>query len=335
MDSDLANASPESKLNETELGSREFLEKILDVLEEGVTIHSADGQVLLANRKALEIAEGAKVRLDTEPESHQIEGHSVVHPLMNREGAVIGSVRVIAPHSSADLLWNDSLCTEYLATLGHMIAGLAHDLGTPLNIISGYAEYLLLKNRSAEGQKELKAIIDQTRRIAEYVKQVVELARPSSPRLEALDPQIFFKNLSDLLGSHLRKAGVEMTVSCPGKFPLFYGDEAKLNQAFFSILLKGARAVGAGGRLELIIADGPESADEFSVILKGRKQLGEVVDLSTFGRDIMAFATEKESKELELSLARKILNELGARVLPLDLGEQGMALAVYLKRSRG
>jgi PAS domain S-box-containing protein len=344
MKSDLANASLATRLGELDLDSRKLWECVLDVLDEGVTIHSKDGRVIAANRKAQELAgrsveelldhtweELFETGLSDELPLEKSKDSVGLYPLTNREGSVVGYVRVVPSQTNNGRVQEADLSAEHLATLGQMIGGLAHDLGTPLNIISGYAEYLLMKiGRENAGHKELTAIIQQARRVAEFVKQIVELARPTPGRLETIEVQGFLRSVIDLLGSHLRKTGVEIGLSCRANLPLMQADGTRLKQALFNIVLNGAQAVGAGGELEIIVIDKADVAGDLLITLRGKNRAGDAADFSGLCADFTQANSGKGLSDKSLRLARDILVDLGAKVSALPLDDHGVALAIIL-----
>jgi signal transduction histidine kinase len=111
-----------------------------------------------------------------------------VEPLLDAVNQTYGFVRVMQDVTSQRRAHDQLLVAERFATLGQLLAAIAHDVGTPLNVISGYAEYLLMRSEpSGQSSKELSAILDQTRRIASMFNQALDLARPPQGRAEAID----------------------------------------------------------------------------------------------------------------------------------------------------
>lgn len=349
MKADLASASHKQEPGGLDLESRTLWQSVLDVLDEGVMLHAVDGRVLAVNRQAQALVERSaeemigrtceelfKTGLMSEMALDGAEKAVGVYRLTNGEGAVVGYVRVMPAQTNDRRDQPGDLSAEHLATLGQMIGGLAHDLGTPLNIISGYAEYLLMKmGREGAGHKELTAIIHQARRVAEFVKQIVDLARPVPGGVEAIEVQGFLDSLMDLLGSHLRKIGVGIVLSSRANLPVLYGDGARLKQALFSLVLNCAHAVGSGGELEIVVAEKAAATDELPIILKGKNRVGEAADFSALCADFGQSASDKGPRESGLLLAREILNVFGARVTALPFDAQGVALVITLRRQSG
>jgi signal transduction histidine kinase len=335
---------------------------LLDYLDEGVSIHSADGQILYTNRRLLESGDGAVEWLgrrceevfheDGCPHEEALKSRSPVQaeigaggagddrevtvvPLLGATAEVEGFARITgrkaAGHSQDALLK-----AEHFATLGQMMSGIAHDVGTPLNIISGYAEYLLMRTKAdATGHKELTAILEQTRRVAEYIRIMLDLARPSQGRVDAIELKGFLGDSIELMGSHLRKASVRVVLVCESPPPVIYGDGPRLRQAFFNLLLNAGRRVGAGGQVELSIEQPPAMPGYIGVTLKGLDREGRSHDYAESLAEFLAARRNWGGEDMGLALAKEILDEYGAKVAAQQLNGQGVALVVYLPKGVG
>src|SRR4030042_5069294 len=87
--------------------------------------------------------------------------------------------------------------SEKLATIGQLASGLAHEIGTPLNIIVGRADLTMRKlGENEEAQKNLNIIVQQTERITKIIQQLLGFVRKKKPEQRAL-------NLGPLLESTL------------------------------------------------------------------------------------------------------------------------------------
>src|SRR5262249_39535861 len=135
------------------------------------------------------------------PKTYQV----VLSAVVDSKGLACGFTRTmieIVDHPTSKSL----LKLERMGTLEQMISGIAHDVGTPLGIISGYSEYLLMRSKAGEaGHKELSTILQQTRRIADSIKQMLDLVRPSTGRTDAIGLKGFLDELMELMGHQLRK----------------------------------------------------------------------------------------------------------------------------------
>ncbi|MCI0490080.1 MAG: PAS domain-containing protein [Blastocatellia bacterium] len=339
----------------------EFWRLVIDAIPDGISVHSLDGRILYANRELADIyrkTEESLIGLGCEDMFHsevsscphgeilqsgqsirvdgnlEIEGKSysvTVAPIFDESGRTCGYVRVMGDITERQRAQEQLLRAERFATLGQMISGIAHDVGTPLNIISGYSEYLLMRTSpDAHGYKELSTILQQTRRIAEFIKQMLDLARPAQGRADAIGLKGFLAESLNLIGHHLRRSEVEAVITCDVNPPLIYGDAPRLRQAFFNLLLNASQQVSRQGRLELIVSENSNRPGFVMIALVGTEPDGRGHDFSQTFSGFMSSPLEGEAKGFGLSLAKKILDEFGAEVYTKDMGDRGVALALYL-----
>src|SRR3990170_907462 len=86
--------------------------------------------------------------------------------------------------------------SEKLATIGQLASGLAHEIGTPLNIIGGRVELTKRRLEDSEAQKNLDIVMQQTERITKIIQQLLGFVRKKKPEQQTL-------NLGSLLGATL------------------------------------------------------------------------------------------------------------------------------------
>ncbi|HVG20089.1 MAG TPA: histidine kinase dimerization/phospho-acceptor domain-containing protein [Blastocatellia bacterium] len=348
------------------LESAGFWRQILDRVDESISIHSPTGEILYANQKLLETfgksysevvgstclsmfhnAESAcpheqalETNASIECEMTLDEGARVftvtIAPLRNGLQKAEGYIRLMRNVTEKRRTQEQLLRAEHFATLSQMISGIAHDLGTPLNIISGYSEYLLMRTKpDGQGHKELSTNLQQTRRTANFIRHLLDLARPVQGRKDAIDLKSFFVESLDLMGHHFRKADVKVSVDSKITPHLLYGDAPRLRRAVFNILLNAVGQVGRGGRLELVIDESPQKPGFTMIVLGGVEQDGADHD---FSRSFAGFLRGTESEGpmgLGLSLAREVLREFGAEVDSFTVAGRRGPLVVFLPKNNG
>jgi PAS domain S-box-containing protein len=112
--------------------------------------------------------------------------------------AVEGAVLAIEDVTDRVALEREVQQAEKLAVVGQLAAGIAHQIGTPLNVISGSAEYLMMEwGTDRPRPRELEIIVAQTDRITKLIHQLLNFARPGRM---ALQPVKLNDLLRDVLG---------------------------------------------------------------------------------------------------------------------------------------
>jgi PAS domain S-box-containing protein len=338
-------------------------EQVFDAIPEGVSIHSLDGKILYANGRLAEIygkpleeiigracadlfhvgpetclhekviSTGQRFELKSKLAVGQRIFSVSCEPIIFEGRSIAGYVRLMRDVTDRQRAQEDLLNTERFATLGQMISGIAHDVGTPLNIISGYCEYLLMRSKPEDqGYRELSTILNQTRRVADFIKQMLDLARPAQGRWDAIGLKGFLTESLDLMGHHLRKANVKASLVVNTDPPLIYGDAPRLRQALFNIFLNVSKRLGQGASLEIAIEDAPDASSFTRISIAGIDEAGNGVDFSQSFAGFLDPSKSGEASGMGLSLARNILDEIGAKVETADIAEKGKALVVYIPK---
>jgi signal transduction histidine kinase len=153
-----------------------------------------------------------------------------------------------------------SLESARLATTREIVSGVGHDVGTPLNVISGYSEYLLMGlGEEAKGRKELSSILEQTRRVAQMIQQMLDVVRtPPGESGHSRPLAVFCDEALHLATYMLRKAQVKYAIEgTVAEQVRVSGDLSLLHQAVFNVLAEVAKRAGASAQLILRPVAGP------------------------------------------------------------------------------
>jgi len=141
--------------------------------------------------------------------------------------------------------------SERLAVAGQLAASLAHEIGTPLNSISGHVQLLARRTVGDEAVKRrLQVIEKQIENIVRTVKQLLSWTHGLDLRLEPVDLRHILEE-TVLLSSpalELRQIRVRMEL---GECPLIYGDAGYLQQVFLNLINNSMDAMLGGGELTL------------------------------------------------------------------------------------
>jgi signal transduction histidine kinase len=205
---------------------------------------------------------------------------------------------------------------ETLAVAGKLASGLAHEVGTPLNIIAGRAEFLL-KTLPLDGaaRKDLETIVGQIDRISRIIGSLLDTVRfrPSAVRptriVDALDP------LLPLLRHAARRRGVALTTAVPADLPPVLADASRLQQVVINLVLNAVEATPAGGRVTVqagLAQDGDGPAVVLTVADTGAGIAADVVP-----RIFEPFFTTKppgQGTGLGLAICRDIVRDLGGQI---------------------
>jgi signal transduction histidine kinase len=149
---------------------------------------------------------------------------------------------------------------DRLVTVGQLSAGLAHEIGSPLQILRARAEKLTERAGSDAGlAASARTIAEQAERIERIVGQLLQFARPRSRELRATDPATCVGAVVDLLTFEARRRAVELELDAT-RLPMVFTDADALQQIVFNLVRNGIAATGRGGtiRIGLRVDEGPE-----------------------------------------------------------------------------
>jgi signal transduction histidine kinase len=142
--------------------------------------------------------------------------------------------------------------SEKLATVGQFAARLAHEIGTPLNIVRGRAQQLLQRESIDDKQRVfLTTIVAQIERISRFVRQLLSMAQRSEPRLRATHINEVVQRMWDTVGERSVTSGVDVQFALASGLPQVLADPDQLQQVFLNLYVNAVQAVGAAGTVKI------------------------------------------------------------------------------------
>ncbi len=142
--------------------------------------------------------------------------------------------------------------SERLAVAGQLAASLAHEIGTPLNSISGHVQ-LLARRKTGDvvSDRRLQIIESQIENIVRSVKQLLSWTHRFELRIEPVDLRHILEDSLLISSPALRTRKIRIRTEWAQDFPLVYGDAGYLQQVFLNLINNSMDAMPRGGELEL------------------------------------------------------------------------------------
>jgi two-component system, NtrC family, sensor kinase len=140
---------------------------------------------------------------------------------------------------------------ERLAAAGQLAAQFAHEVGTPLNLISGHVQLLRARAVDDRVTKRLDVIASQIERITSIVRSMLDSTRRPVARLEALDINSLLTDILDATQPTLVARNVELETDLPEGLPPIEGDPDQLHQVFINLINNSLDAMPNGGELKV------------------------------------------------------------------------------------
>lgn len=177
---------------------------------------------------------------------------------------------------------------EQLASLAVITAGIAHDVGTPMNVILGYADMLRDSLKDPKDKRRAQVISEQVRRVTDLLQTLLNIARPRKMMRAPVQIEQVLEHALDFFREKLRHRGIEV-VRRIEPTPVLHGDRDRLEQMFLNFLVNAADAMPEGGQLMVSVAPIEPDAIEVSI-----QDTGHGIDPDAVDRIFEPFYTSKE-----------------------------------------
>ncbi len=173
-----------------------------------------------------------------------------IAPLVSKDLERIGRLIIFDDVTDRDDLERRLVQADKLSSIGLLAAGVAHEVNTPLAVISTYAQ-MLAKQVSDDDQKSklLEKIAKQTFRASEIVNSLLNFSRTSPTDFLELDLNRVIRETATLVEHQFEKIGVAMRMNMADDLPSVRGDSGKLQQVFLNLFINARDAMPAGGTL--------------------------------------------------------------------------------------
>ena len=143
-----------------------------------------------------------------------------------------------------------------MASIGTMVAGIAHQINNPIFVIRGRAETLTedaeehLKTPSAK--KAVQVIFEMADRVSRIVNSLMPISQVSEDGKECCDVNGVVRNTLLLLEPKLLKSSIEITTTMAKDPPLCLGDACQVQEMLINLVDNACNAMPGGGRLAVV-----------------------------------------------------------------------------------
>lgn len=140
---------------------------------------------------------------------------------------------------------------ERLAAAGQLAAQFAHEVGTPLNLISGHVQLLRARATDERAIKRLDVIAGQIERITNIVRSMLASTRRPQPQFELVDLNALLTRIFDATQPTLVARNVELITEMGEGLPMVAADSDQLQQVFINLINNSLDAMPGGGQLQV------------------------------------------------------------------------------------
>jgi signal transduction histidine kinase len=229
---------------------------------------------------------------------------------------------------------------DRLTTVGKLASGLAHELGTPLNVVQGRAR--LIRDKEVDGDDttdSARIVFEQAERMTALIRQLLDFARPRPLHKGTLRVDAMIERVTELLATIAKKAQVSLERLPTDPELTVEADDAQLQQVLTNLVINAIHASSAGATIELagriasIEAPAHVASKETSWVAIEVRDHGHGMDPATQERIVEPFFTTKEVGEgtgLGLSVSWGIIREHGGWIAVESSPADGSTFTVYV-----
>jgi len=339
-------------------GEKLLLESVFQALREGVVILDDQGRITWLNASAGHLfgisqesaigatlesrvrgfdwtaltGHGGPVSRDMEvfyPERRFLNVY--LAPIATEHAASAGYVMLVRDVTQSRRMTEEMIESERISALTLLAAGVAHELGNPLNSLTIHLQLLdrKLKAKDPRLHDELGELITTARgeleRLDSIIEQFLGAVRPTTPRLEPCDLNQLVADALDFLRPEIGEFGAEVSFRPHTPMPVQQLDSPQIKQAIYNVIRNAAQAVAPnGGRVELAT-----DCDDHGARLTVRDN-GSGIAAADLARVFTPYHTTKSRGHgLGLLIVRRIMREHGGDI-SLE-SEEGRGTTVTLR----
>ena len=325
-----------------------FLETLFNTIQEGIIVSTADGRISYLNTAAAELLglnveqaigeplfrhlrdldwqkiwsadkeEWSKVmthELEVFYPRHRLLSFYIV-PLVDEEKSVVTGMAVILRDVTETRKQTESAIeSEKLSALTLLAAGVAHEIGNPLNSLNIHLQLMEreLKNLPPENaerlRKDLRVARDEIARLDRIISQFLRAIRPAKPDLQRTSINDIVTETLKLLEREISDRDILVEQELAADIPVSLVDRAQLKQAFYNLIRNALQAMRAGGILR-IRTEATDSHLVVSVI-----DTGQGISAEQMGRIFEPYYTTKpDGTGLGLMIVQRIVRDHGGTI---------------------
>ncbi|WP_411828180.1 sensor histidine kinase [Luteolibacter sp. AS25] len=338
-----------------------FLENVFEALQEGLIIIDPEGKIMFLNRAACQffgitpensLGEkiSSKIRgIDTislkrskQAISRDIEIFYPEHRMLNfylspiddpkNQELPLGQVMLIRDNTSSHAETQQNIESERLNALTLLAAGVAHEIGNPLNSLDIHLQLLNRKiNKLAPGERKdltehLKTARNEISRLDTILKQFLNAVRPTTPSRSPHDLNAVLHQTLKLLEPEIASRNISVNLELSETLPKALIDPDQFQQVFYNLLRNAYQSISSDEGLIEIHTHSTET--DFLISISDN---GTGIPHENMGSLFEPYRTTKSTGSgLGLLIVRRIIREHGGEIEIQSQPEAGTEILIHL-----
>ncbi len=227
-----------------------------------------------------------------------------------------GMVVVLSDVTEEKVSMEERIESERIASIMRLSAGVAHELGNPLNSLTIHLQLIERKlkklqlGETADSMSEsIKVCQDEVQRLDGIITHFLEAVRPQQPDLTELDLVELLDDVLRVQEAELSDRRLEVNIEVGKTIPCILGDRGQIKQVFFNLIKNAMEAMQPGGKLRVLA----RSDDEFVYIQF--IDTGSGISEDELSRILQPYyTTKKEGHGLGMMIVQRIIRDHGAQL---------------------
>ncbi len=330
---------------------RELLEKVFNSIHDGILVLDGEGTIQYANRPSLELIGldesdiGFTVLTDKWPDLNRwIDFHSLDNP-KDPDSAVSREIEMTYPQRRVLRLFlmpmylstiksgisylivltditeekdstEETIESEKIASIMLLAAGVAHEIGNPLNSLTIHLQLIQRRLDQLESNSHTKKIAksidvctEEVHRLDGILNHFLGAIRNTPPDFQDVDLLVLIEEVVRLMEESLQTNKIDINIEIESPTPIILADVNQIKQVFYNILKNAMEAMPRGG----VIKIKPRADDEFVYIMIADTGMGiDQEDLSKIFQPY--FSTKDSGHGLGMMVVNRIIRAHGAKI---------------------
>jgi PAS domain S-box-containing protein len=229
-----------------------------------------------------------------------------------------------------------ALVNAKLASVGELVAGVAHEINNPLTGIIGYAQLLADRKDVPQSVKEdLQKIYEESQRTVRIVQNLLRFARQYKPEKSLLDINELVERTLELEAYKMRTSNVELSTKLAADIPLMLADYNQLQQVILNIITNAQQAIAETKRKGKIAVTAEVVEDYVRVSVADNGPGISVEDMAKIFDPFFTTKPEGSGSGLGLSVCHGIITEHGGNIYAESTRGRGTTFIIELPIASG
>ncbi|CAA6677294.1 MULTISPECIES: nitrogen regulation protein NR(II) [unclassified Lentimonas] len=227
-----------------------------------------------------------------------------------------GTVVVLSDVTEEKVSMEERIESERIASIMRLSAGVAHELGNPLNSLTIHLQLIERKLKKLQLGAEASGMADslevcqgEVKRLDGIITHFLEAVRPQQPELNELDLIELLDEVLRVQEAELSNRRLDVNVDVAQTIPSILGDRGQIKQVFFNLVKNAMEAMQAGGKLRVLA----RSDDEF--VYLQFIDTGSGISEDELSRILQPYyTTKKEGHGLGMMIVQRIIRDHGGQL---------------------